>query len=160
MDSIVRFHIGFPGVIKKQLVVFLVRFKQSLVMKDNSDIEIGVLQEVEGGGPMNSTLTFTTWNYPYLSRTYTAIDSSKHRGSELVVVEVHLYLLEDILDCCMLLHEVIIMLLEFLMAVVELLRGINQVWCIVCEISSFLLLKKRQPFVHRFRAQQGLNRLV
>ena len=153
MDSIVRIHIGFPGVIKKQLVVYLVRFKQSLVMKDNSDIESGVLQEVEGCGPMNSTFTLTTWNYPYLSRTYTAIDSSKHRGSELAVVEVHFYLLEDILNCCVLLHQVVFMLLELLMAVKKLLRGINQVWYIFCESSIFLLLKKRHPFVHRFRAQ-------
>ena len=160
MDSIVRLHIGFPGVIKKQLVVYLVRFKKSLVMKDNSNIESSVLQEVEGGSPMNSTFTLTTWNYPYLSRTYTAIDSSKHRGSELAMVEVHFYLFKDILNCCMLLHQVIIMLLEFSMAVVELLRGINQVWCIVCEISSFLLLKKRQPLVHRFPDQQCLNRWV
>ena len=158
MDSIVRIHIGFPGVIKKQLVVYLVRFKKSLVMKDNSNIESGVLQEVEGGGAMNSTLTLTTWNYPYLSRTYTAIDSSKHRGSELAVVEFHLYLFEDILNCSMLLHKVIIMLLELSMAVVELLRSINLVWCIFCESSIFLVLKKNQPLVHRFRAQQVLNR--
>ena len=107
---------------------------------------------------MNSTLTLTTWNYPYLSRTYTAIDSSKHRGSELAVVEVHFYLLEDILNCCVLLHQVVFMLLELLMAVIELLRGINQVWCIFCESSIFLVLKKSQPIVHRFRAQQVLNR--